>query len=181
MSKDLFIIRGAIAVGKTTTIHALRERLQPASTIELDLIKRQVDTLESSNWRREVSVRVATTLLGELMSASRTIIADVHSNMSEQRQQYLNLAIQHGYNVGSFHLVSPFQTTMERANARYIPGIHYEVDAEMVHNYYHSAVFYEGETVIDSSLLSTSAIVDTILAEGTSRQTWACREEVVQH
>lgn len=181
MSKDLFIIRGSIAVGKTTTIHALRERLQPASTIELDLIKRQVDTVESSDWRREVSVRVAATLLGELMRASRTIIADVHSSMSGQRQQYLDLAEQHGYSVGSFHLVSPFQTTLERAKARYIPGIHYEVDEEMVRNYYHSAIFYEDETVIDSSLLSTGAIVDTILAEGTSRQMWACREGVVQH
>lgn len=57
----------------------------------------------------------------------------------------------------------PLEVCIERAEARLIPDIGYDIDTKMVETYWNEAVFIEGETVFQDPLESSEQIADSIV------------------
>ena len=159
----LYLVRGPIGVGKSTTVHALRERLQPASIVEPDVYKKQIDTTESSKWRREVAFKTALFLTKQLLQLHRTIIVELHSAHAEHYQQLASLASEYAYPLKSVLLWAPLQTCLDRAKERQVPGIQYEIDEAMVRTYWNSTFYIPAEPVLDTSTQTPAKVVDAIL------------------
>lgn len=169
LAPQLILIRGPIGVGKSTTVELLRERTQPASIVDFDAFKRQIDTVESSTWRRQTALKTAAFMTGQLMQAGRRIIVDIHSSSHEQYDQYKGLAQRYEYPMMSCLLFAPFETCLQRARDRFVPGLHYPIDETMVRQYHDETFRIPGETVYDTSVLRAEAIVESIYSEITGR------------
>lgn len=167
-SAHLYLVRGPIGVGKSTTLHALRERLQPASIVEPDVYKKQIDTTESSDWRRELAFKTATYLTEHLLQLHRTVIVELHSSRPEQYQQFVSLAQEYACPLKSVLLWAPLQICLDRVQKRNVPGIKYEIDEDMVKAHWTSPLYIPSEPVIDTSAYTPAQIVDAIL--GTRHQ-----------
>lgn len=159
---QLILIRGPIGVGKTTTVKQLRETLQPASVVELDVFKRQIDTVESTAWRRETALRAAIFMTSELMRAKRVIIADAHSSSHEQLAAYRTVAQNNQYRFRSYLLYAPLETCLSRAKERFVEDIHYPIDEPMIRRYHETSFDLPQEMKFDTLKMTTEAIVNVI-------------------
>lgn len=165
ISPQLILIRGPIGVGKSTTVGLLRERIQPASVVDFDAFKRQIDTVESSSWRRETALKTAAFMTEYLMRAQRRIIIDIHSSSHEQHDEYLSLADRYDYPMTSCLLFAPLAVCLRRAHERFVPGLHYPIDETMVRQYHEGTFHIPNEPVYDTSVLSPNVIVDSIYTQ----------------
>jgi len=159
---QLILIRGPIGVGKSTTVGLLRELIQPASVVDFDAFKRQIDTSQSSDWRRKTALKTATFMTEHLMQAMRRIIVDIHSSSHEQLQEYISLANRYAYPTTSCLLFAPVEVCLQRAYDRFVPGLHYPIDETMVREYHDHTFMIAGEPEYDTSVFAPETVVDLI-------------------
>jgi predicted kinase len=162
VAPQLILIRGPIGVGKSTTVGLLRERIQPASVVDFDAFKRQIDTTQSSDWRRKTALKTAAFMTEHLMQAMRRIIVDIHSSSHEQFEEYKALADRYTYPTTSCLLFAPVDVCLQRTCDRFVPGLHYPIDEAMVRDYHNQTFTITNEPNYDTSVLAPETVVDLI-------------------
>lgn len=154
----LIVLRGPIGAGKTSLLHSLAKQLPHSSVIEVDALKRMLDPYASSDWRRETAFEAALFMAKRALATGRNIIAETHSKQPEQQQHFSELA---RHTPGSIYksvlVTAPLNVCKERSQARYVPGIQYAIDDQMVESYYAGLDPLPEEVVIDTSKVSSQS------------------------
>ena len=163
MSSKLVLIRGPICSGKSMVTRVLREKLDQASLADFDSIKQQIDFRASSNWRREIALRTAVFLAGELLNAERTVIAEVHSAFHEQYEAFKNVAEMHQRPFYSFLITAPMDVCLQRNRSRRIPDPWYAPGDAAVREHWEKTEHIAGEPEFDTSRQTVRDIVTSIL------------------
>jgi|GEM_PF-1921017 len=167
----LILIRGPICAGKSTTAKSLLDEIKNCSLVDQDIIKRAIDKNMQSDWRDRIAFDTTIYLSNLLMKERRNIIADVHSSIPRQYEDYRQLAGKNNYLMLSFLIYPPLEVCQQRNRAREIPDINYKITDEDVKKYWDNPYFVENEIVLDSPILSTREIIEKILERaGTSSE-----------
>jgi predicted kinase len=159
----LILIRGPICAGKSTTAISLQNSIEKCSLVDQDCLKRMIDKKDRSDWRRKIAFDTTLYLANSLMQKGRDIIADVHSSVPDQYEEYKKLAAKHNYKFFSFLLYPPLHVCQERNKKRDIPDVKYKLTDDDIKHYWENLYEVENEIIIDSSTMDTEHIVDRIL------------------
>lgn len=161
--KRLILIRGPICAGKSTTVRLLQAAIGECSLLDQDNLKRTIDWQRPSVWRDRVAFDTTLYLADALMKRWRDIIADIHSAIPRQYNEYKKLAAKHRYRFFTVLLYPPLTVCLERNKRRVIPDVKYVVTAQDIEHYWKKLHQVKGELVIDTAKVKTAAVVRTIL------------------
>jgi len=159
----LILIRGPICAGKSTTASCLQNALGRCSLIDQDCLKRAIDRKEPSDWRDNIAFDTTLYLTNLLMARGRDIIADIHSSIPRQYDEYKKLALKHGYKLFSFLLYPPLQTCLERNLKRVIPDVQYKTSDSDIKKYWENVYTVKDEQMFDTSIMKTDDLVQKML------------------
>ncbi|MCX6712090.1 MAG: AAA family ATPase [Candidatus Vogelbacteria bacterium] len=159
----LILIRGPICAGKSTTASLLRDNIEKCSLVDQDCLKRAIDNKEPTEWRDQLAFDTSLYLADLLMKKGRDIVADIHSSIPKQYNEYEKLATKNNYKLFSFLLYPPLNTCQERNRVREIPDIQYEVTEDDIKKYWKNVHKIKGETVFDTSIIEANGIIKKIL------------------
>ncbi|MFZ3031770.1 MAG: AAA family ATPase [Candidatus Moraniibacteriota bacterium] len=161
--KRLILIRGPICAGKSTTVDLLSGILDDCSVVDQDLLKRTIDKKKRSPWRSRIALDTALYLADLLMKEGRDIIADIHSAIPGQYDEYKKLAEKHQYQMFSFLLYPPLDVCLQRNRERVISDVWYQLGDDDIEKYWGKVYRVEGEAVFDTSVVATEDVVSEIL------------------
>ena len=159
----LILIRGPISAGKSTTAANLQKVIGACSLIDQDSIKRAIDKEKSSDWRAKIALDTTLFLADLLMERGRDIVADIHSSIPRQYDEYKNLASKHGYQLFSFLLYPPLDVCLARNVVREIPDVQYKIADDDVKRYWENLYKVDGEIIFDTSVVEPDELVQKIL------------------
>lgn len=159
----LILIRGPICSGKSTTASLLRKFIEPCSLIDQDSLKRAIDNQNPSEWRDKMAFDTTLYLADQLMEKRRDIIADIHSSIRRQYDNYKMLAQKYDYKLFSFLLYPPLNVCIERNSLRNIPDVRYKITEEEIRKYWENPYQVKDEIIFDSSTISPEEIVKNII------------------
>ena len=163
--RKLILVRGPICAGKSTTIDFLRSVSRGLSWIDQDCLKRAIDKERPSDWRDEIAFNTTICLARFLMQKGRNIIADIHSSIPRQYEEYKRLALENNYALFSFLLYPSLEVCQERNQRRVIPDVEYVVSEDDIRQYWKNPYQVAGETIFDSERTETKSIAEKILQE----------------
>lgn len=159
----LILIRGPICAGKSTMVNLLQDTLEACSVVDQDVLKRAIDKKRRSDWRDNIAFDTTLYLSDLLMKEGRDIIADIHSSLPKKYEEYQKLAMKNGYQLFSFLLYPPLEVCLQRNKSRIIPDIDYEITDDDIKKYWENPCEVKGETVFDTSVVTTEDVVAKIL------------------
>lgn len=162
--KRIILIRGPICAGKSTTVESLRSSLETCSLIDQDYLKRAIDNKGRSDWRSRIAFDTSLYLARLLMQEGRDILAEVHSSIPKQYDEYVRLAKENDYTLFSFLLCPPLEVCLQRNKARVVPDMYYTLSDEDIKNYWENVYEVEGEMVFDTSVVSVKDITEKIVS-----------------
>jgi hypothetical protein len=134
-----------------------------SSPVETDAIKRMIDPTGSSVWRRQVAHETAGFITKQLLNVPRTAIVEVHTKYPEELDRYREIAKECRVPLVNVLLTAPYEVCRDRALARVIPGISYEVDEEMLRSYYCNLEPRPDDLVFHTDQITVSGIVGSII------------------
>lgn len=102
-------------------------------------------------------------ITGRLLAVPRTAIVETHTKYPEQVEALGAVALQNNARFISVLLWAPLAVCTQRALARVVPDIAYDIDEAMVRNYHCNPGPMLGDLVFDTAELSTRSIADRIL------------------
>jgi predicted ABC-type ATPase len=164
MKESIIVIRGPIGVGKSSVAQALHQKMsERASLIEPDAIKRMIDPIQSSAWRREVAHNSALFLVDQILKVPRSVVVEAHTKYPEMLGRYQTIAAKNNAFCVNVLLTAPLEVCLARADQRHIPGIDYRVDHAMVEDYYCNLEPGQHDLVFDTSKQSCTFISEAVL------------------
>lgn len=168
LMSELIVLRGPIGAGKTSIMQSIARQLPHCAKIEIDCLKRMLDTHESSDWRREIAFNAALYMTQQALVNGRSVVTETHSKRPEQQLQFRQLSDTiPGANYRSVLVRAPFSVCLERSQKRIVPDINYAIDTAMVAAYYGGLEPLPNELVVDTTELSAenaaSMIVQTLM------------------
>lgn len=159
----IILIRGPICAGKSTTVESLRNSLEKCSLIDQDYLKRAIDNKGRSDWRSRIALDTSLYLARLLMREGRDIIAEIHSSVPKQYDEYEKLAKENDYTLFSFLLYPPLEVCLQRNKDRVVSDMWYKLSDEEIKEYWENIYKIEGETTFDTSVISVKAITEKIV------------------
>ncbi len=159
----LILIRGPICAGKSTTASFLQNTLSGCSLIDQDCLKRAIDKKEQSDWRSNIAFDTTLYLADLLMIKGRDIIADIHSSIPRQYDDYKKLALKHNYKLFSFLFYPPLSICLDRNRTRDIPDVKYKITDDNIKKYWENLYSVNEEVIFDTSIAKVDDIVKKIL------------------
>lgn len=164
MPQKLFVIYGPIGVGKSSVCAELAAQLQdPASIVEPDAIKRMIDPNQSSCWRRETANSTAAFLVRQLLAQGRTTIVEAHAKYPDSIQNYAQIAAELDVPHVGVLLTATYDACLQRASARQVPDIAYNIDNTMIADYYCVQPAMPDDIVLDTTNVQPQQTAANIL------------------
>ncbi len=138
-------------------MNELSAKIPKCSAVEVDALKRLIDPAESSPERREKALEASAFLAGLVLQYGRSVVTETHTRWPEQVERFQTVA-EHipGIVFSTVLVTAPLETCLARASARYIPDIGYEVNEQMVTDYYVKLEPRLNELVINTAKYSPS-------------------------
>jgi predicted kinase len=163
MKNKLIVLRGPICSGKSTVSRVLREQLRNSSVADFDAIKQQIDYRASSSWRRDIALRTAVYLAGELLQTDRNVIAEIHSAIPVEYDAFQQAASVHNCPFLSFLIMAPLDVCLQRNRDRAIRDVWYMPKDSEVIDYWNKTYTIPEEPQYDTTRKATDEIVLDIL------------------
>lgn len=166
MTETLYIVKGPIGGGKTSLSRALHDRLDNnASLVEVDGIKRMLDSSGSSEWRRNIANDSALFIIDRLLQVPRSGIIETHTKYPDVLLRLADVALRNNAQVVSILVKAPLSVCIDRAYQRHTPDISYVIDETMVSDYYCNLDPLEGDLVFDSTELSPAQMAEEVVSK----------------
>jgi len=158
--KRLILVRGSICAGKSTTSRLVRRALRDSSHVDFDVFKMLIDDEKSSEWRRDLAIKIGFSLASELMKLGRTIIVETHSRKYYYKRLE-RLAKANGYKLTSFLLEPPLEVCLDRNRAKMRDK--YKISDNKIKRSWRETFYVPGEIKFDTSKSSPQKIANKII------------------
>jgi len=99
------------------------------------------------------------------LEVHRSAIVEAHTkHQDSELPRYELIARKHNVPIINILLLAPLNICLERSSNRHVPGISYEINSEMVTDYYCNLDPMEGDLVFDTTANSPESIAELVIA-----------------